>query len=100
HLAGADHGADGGAGDDVGTDARPVQRPQHADVRPAARRAAPEGQPDLYVASGGICRCHDRLHVPALPRREDMKERTSVESVAMPSIGIPSTLTWRLADSD
>jgi len=42
----ADEGADRGAADDVGLDARLLQHLDRTDVRPAARRAAAERQPD------------------------------------------------------
>ncbi len=43
-IGGADEGTDGGAADEIGSNAGPHQRPYDADVRPAARRAAPEDE--------------------------------------------------------
>lgn len=49
HVGGADQRADRGAADDVRIDAGAVQGLNDPDVRPAARRAAAQGQADLFA---------------------------------------------------
>ena len=52
-IAAADHGADRGADDHVGDDAHLVQFSQRANMRPAARDAGAERQPDARPAFAG-----------------------------------------------
>ena len=49
-IAGAGHGADRGAGDDVGLEAGVDQALQHADMGPAAGRAAAKRDANLGLA--------------------------------------------------